>query len=109
MSNLDWLGLSAATSTQLAAYQCKQAPAYPECAQKTVPAILCFCYTGSSEQSVLKMNHTLVLQIQGRFKIIILLEILQYPVKQLWMASISTCRSMKIYQLTPATNKPSTG
>jgi len=75
----------------------------------TVPAIICFCYTGSSEQSVLKMNHTLVLQIQGWFKIIILLEILQYPVKQLWMASISTCRSMKIYQLTPETNKPSTG
>ena len=104
MSSLDWLGLSTATSTQLATYQCKQAPAYPDCASHYM-----FCYTGSSEQSVLKMNHTLVLQIQGWFKIIILLEILQYPVKQLWMASISTCRSMKIYQLTPATNKPSTG
>jgi len=102
MSNLDWLGLSAATSIQLAAYQCKQAPAYPDCASH-------YMFLLFSEQSVLKMNHTLVLQIQGRFKIIILLEILQYPVKQLWMASISTCRSMKIYQLTPETNKPSTG
>jgi len=29
----------------------------------TVPAIVCFCHSGNSEESVLEMNHTLVLQI----------------------------------------------
>lgn len=41
--------------------------------------------------------YTLMLKVEGGLKIIGFLEILQYPIEKLWMASISSSGTVKIY------------